>query len=70
MATIRLTGHIDENGRIEITERVNLPPGDVILVLENVSPEDEAIAEARWQASFEGKGCVAQQKSRSPGVLK
>lgn len=42
MATIRLTGHIDENGWIEIAERVDLPPGDVTVVLESLNAEDEA----------------------------
>ena len=42
MTTIRLTGHIDENGRIEIAERVDLPPGDVTVVLEGIEAEDEA----------------------------
>lgn len=41
MATIRLTGHVDENGRIEIAERVDLPPGDVIITIEDVNIEDE-----------------------------
>lgn len=52
MATIRLTGHIDKDGRIEIAERVDLPPGDVMIVVEKVSPEDEAADDARWEASF------------------
>ncbi len=52
MATIRLTGHIDENGRIEIAERVDLPPGDVMVVIETVSAEDEAAANAAWNDFF------------------
>lgn len=45
MVTIRLTGHVDENGRVEILERVDLPPGDVTIVIEghfdeNNDPDD------------------------------
>ncbi len=52
MATIRLTGHVDENGRLEVDQPDELPPGDVMITIELISSEDEAADEARWAASF------------------
>ncbi len=52
MATIRLTGHIDESGRLELDQTDVLPPGDVIVTIESISPEDEVASDARWDASF------------------
>ncbi len=42
MAMIRRMGHVDETGRIEFAEQVDLPPGDVVITIESISPEEEA----------------------------
>lgn len=42
MEIIRVAGHIDENGHIEIAQPNRLPPGDVMITIEMISPEDEA----------------------------
>ena len=42
MVAIQLTGHVDENGRVELSEKIGLPPGDVTITIEPVSIEDEA----------------------------
>lgn len=52
MEIIRIAGHIDENGHIEIAQPNALPPGDVMITIEPISAEDEAADEARWAASF------------------
>ena len=52
MVAIQLTGHIDEDGRIELSEQTDLPPGDVKITIEPVSAEAEAADEARWDALF------------------
>ena len=46
MVVIQLTGHIDEHGRIELSEQIDLPPGDVVITIEPVSAESEAKAAA------------------------
>ena len=41
MATVQLTGHIDAAGRLEISEHIDLPPGDVIITIAPVSAEND-----------------------------
>ena len=47
MAAIQLTGHVDGNGRLELSKQIDLPPGDVLITIESVNAEDEA-AEAAF----------------------
>ena len=46
MTTIQLTGHVDVNGRIEFSEQVNLPPGDVLITIQALNAEDEVAQDA------------------------
>ena len=46
MVAIQLNGHVDEHGRIELSEQTDLPPGDVVITIEPVSAEDEAAESA------------------------
>ncbi len=48
MTTVRLTGHIDENGHIEISQRVDLLPGEVTVTIEGVTAEEQAAIDERW----------------------
>ncbi len=48
MAVLQLTGHVDENGRLEIAERVDFPPGDVIVTLESVTAEELEAIDSAW----------------------
>ena len=52
MVTVQLTGHINENGQLELDEPANLPPGEVLVTIEVISPEEEAADEERWSNSF------------------
>ncbi|MHB8628629.1 MAG: hypothetical protein ACYDBJ_16525 [Aggregatilineales bacterium] len=52
MGRIQLTGRINDNGVLEIDQPGKLPPGEVIVTVEPVSPEAEAADEARWDALF------------------
>jgi hypothetical protein len=52
MAEIQLTGWVNEKGQLELVQPVNLPPGEVRVIIETISPEEEAADEARWSASF------------------
>ena len=56
--TIQVIGHIDNSGHIEITQSVNLPPGDVLITIEPVA-EHIATDDALWDEQFR----------RSPHVL-
>ena len=51
MATIELTGRVNEKGEIEFEPPVNLPPGEVWITIEY---DDDAIAadEALWDDQF------------------
>ena len=51
MATIELTGRVNDNGEIEFEPPVNLPPGEIHITIEY---DDEALAadEARWDELF------------------
>jgi hypothetical protein len=60
MDAIRVTGHIDDNGRLQIDEAVLLPPGQQLLItLEAVTPEMLAADDALWDEKF----------ARTPHVL-
>ncbi len=52
MEIIRVVGHIDENGHIEVDPSSTLPLGEVMITIEPIRPEDEAADEARWAESF------------------
>jgi len=53
MDAIRVLGHIDENGHVQIDEAVNLPPGQqVIVTLEAVTPDILAADDALWDEKF------------------
>lgn len=60
MDKIRVAGHSDENGHIEIDEAVNVPPGQqLIITIEAVTPEMLADDDALWDEKF----------ARTPDVL-
>ncbi len=48
MNAIRIAGHIDENGHLQVDESLNLPPGDVIITVEPVPSENEDVIDAKW----------------------
>ena len=52
MTFIELTGHVNENGELEITDPPNLPPGDVRIIIETFDAQAEAADEALWQKQF------------------
>ena len=52
MERIRLSGRIDENGRLMVDQPDKLPPGDVIVTIELVNAVDEAAEEALWDEFF------------------
>jgi hypothetical protein len=52
MTFIELIGHVNENGELEIPEPLNLPPGDVRIVIEPWNAEAEAADESLWQKQF------------------
>lgn len=52
MATIEITGRIDENGQIELNGPANLPPGEVRIIIETIDRDEEAADDARWDALF------------------
>jgi len=51
MEPIRLTGHVNENGQLEIHQTEKLPPGDVVILVEPLSAEVVA-DEAQWDEQF------------------
>jgi hypothetical protein len=60
MDAIRVVGHIDENGQLQIDEAVNLPPGEqLIITIEAVTPEIQTADDALWDEKF----------ARTPDVL-
>jgi hypothetical protein len=52
MTIIELRGRIKEDGQLELEQPTDLPPGEVRIIIETVSSEEEAADEARWNASF------------------
>ena len=52
MSFIKLTGHVNENGELEISNPPNLPPGDVRIIIETFDAQAEADHEAQWQKQF------------------
>jgi hypothetical protein len=52
MATIEITGRINEDGQIELNSPANLPPGEVRIIIETIDPEAEEADDARWDALF------------------
>ena len=60
MDTIRVVGHSDDNGQIQIDEMVNLPPGQqLIITIETVTADVLATDDALWDEKF----------ARTPHVL-
>ena len=51
MTFIEITGHINENGELELPEPTNLPPGDVQVMIFLPDP-DIAADEALWDEQF------------------
>jgi len=68
METIRVAGHIDENGHIEIDQPNKLPPGDVMITIERISLEDEA-AEAAFDELLASPKSLAFLKQLGDQVL-
>ena len=60
MDAIRVVGHSDDNGHIQIDEVVNLPPGQqLIITIETVTADALAADDALWDEKF----------SRTPHIL-
>ncbi len=49
---IRLVGRVDEDGHLDIPQAVNLPPGEVIITVQAVTPEMLAADDALWDKKF------------------
>ena len=53
MDAIRVAGHIDENGHVQIDEAVDLPPGQLLsITIEAITPEMLAADDALWDEKF------------------
>jgi len=53
MDAIRVTGHSDDNGHIQIDEVVNLPPGQqLIITIETITDDMLAADDALWNQKF------------------
>jgi len=60
MDAIRVAGHIDENGHVQIDEAVDLPPGQQLsITIEAITPEMLTADDALWDEKF----------SRTPHIL-
>jgi len=49
---IEVTGHINENGELQLAAPLKLPPGEVRVIIEPYDAEAEAADEALWQKQF------------------
>ncbi len=63
MEPVRLTGHVNENGQIEIHQTEKLLPGDVVILIEPISTEIAA-DEALWDEQFASSQDVLEALSR------
>ena len=52
MSVVELKGWIDADGHLELEHPTDLPPGEVRVIIESISPEEEAADEALWDAQF------------------
>ncbi len=52
MTFIELTGHVNNNGELELPKDTKLPPGEVRVIIETFDAEAEAVGEALWQRQF------------------
>ena len=52
MTVIEIIGRINERGELEFEPPANLPPGEVRITIEPISPEDEEADEALWNEQF------------------
>jgi hypothetical protein len=50
MATIELTGRINEAGQIELDRPAALPPGAVRIIIEPIDPDQAYFYTEEWQA--------------------
>jgi hypothetical protein len=64
MSIVELKGWIDENGQLELEQPTNLPPGEVRVIIESVSPEEVAADEALWDGQFARSQDVLDQMSK------
>jgi hypothetical protein len=52
MVFVELKGRINEEGKLELDLPANLPPGEVRVFIESITPEELAADEALWDAQF------------------
>lgn len=52
MTFIELSGHVNENGELEISNPPSLLPGDVRIIIETFDAQAEADDEALWKKQF------------------
>jgi hypothetical protein len=52
MVTIEVLGRVTEDGRLEFELPKDLPPGEVQLIIEYITPEEEAADDEKWERSF------------------
>ncbi len=52
MTIIEVFGRVNEHGQLEFEQPVNLPPGEVRIIIESIDPEAESADEARWDEQF------------------
>jgi hypothetical protein len=45
-------GHVDSTGHVEITQRVELPAGEVVITIHPVTPDMIAADDALWDEQF------------------
>ncbi len=52
MTLVELKGWITQDGQLELEHPANLPPGEVWVLIEPISPDEEAADEALWDEQF------------------
>ncbi len=52
MTAIEVIGRVNEHGQLEFDQPANLPPGEVRIIIEPISPEEDAADEALWDEQF------------------
>ncbi|MHB8629963.1 MAG: hypothetical protein ACYDBJ_21060 [Aggregatilineales bacterium] len=51
-APIQVMGPVDSTGHVEITQRVELPAGEVVITIQPVTPDMIAVDDALWDEQF------------------
>ncbi len=54
MATLYVSGHVNDQGQIQLDEPLRIPPGDIQIIIETASEAELAADDAQWDAQFAG----------------